>query len=259
VSITVGCCGFPVSRQRYFSSLKAVEISSTFFHLPRLATAEKWRAEAPADFTYALKAWQPLTHLSSSPTYKRLRPAMDKRELGLVGHFRQNDTVWKAWSAFEKIVNAVAPRFIVFETPGTFYPNADHLRDIYKFFKRVRRGDAQFVWEPRGPSWEPRIIERTCKDLGLIHAVDPLQNPPQTRGVKYYRMHGAFDGRRIDYSHAYLENELKRAVEDCGAKSAFVFFNNHSMWNDSERFLRLADPVTAALRRAASRRPRRRL
>jgi len=57
----IGCCGFQVSRQKYFKEFQLVEIQNTFYKLPWLETAVKWREQAPVDFEYTMKAWQGIT------------------------------------------------------------------------------------------------------------------------------------------------------------------------------------------------------
>jgi uncharacterized protein YecE (DUF72 family) len=47
----------------YATRLNAVEINYTFRHLPSTATLENWVAATPADFSFACKAHQRLTHI----------------------------------------------------------------------------------------------------------------------------------------------------------------------------------------------------
>lgn len=62
--IKIGCCGFAMGQQEYFRQFQVVEIQNTFYRLPRLATAEKWRRAAPPSFEFTMKAWQLITHES---------------------------------------------------------------------------------------------------------------------------------------------------------------------------------------------------
>jgi uncharacterized protein YecE (DUF72 family) len=50
-----------------------VEVQQTFHDPPPLATLQRWRVEAPADFEFTPKAWQVITHLGTSRTCRRLR------------------------------------------------------------------------------------------------------------------------------------------------------------------------------------------
>ena len=71
-AVRVGCCGFPVSRPRYFKSFGVVEVESGFYQPPKPSTAERWRSEAPEGFQFMVKAWQLITHPPTSPTYRKL-------------------------------------------------------------------------------------------------------------------------------------------------------------------------------------------
>ncbi|GFO96643.1 hypothetical protein ig2599ANME_0832 [groundwater metagenome] len=69
--LLVGCCGFPTSLEKYFQTLRLVEVQKTFYKPPMLSTATKWRESAPKNFEFTVKAWQLITHLPESPTYKK--------------------------------------------------------------------------------------------------------------------------------------------------------------------------------------------
>ena len=232
---SVGCCGYPVSRSAYHAAFLTVEIGSAFYALPRLSTVQRWRDEAPEGFVFALKAWQPVTHPHTSPTYRRLRPAMDRNALARCGHFKPTDEVRSAWERTLEVSEALGARFVLFQTPASFYPGSNHLRDMYAFFKRARRGEASFVWETRG-GWEDRLVRRVCSDLGLIHGLDPLRGAPQHGSVRYYRLQGRVEGRRIVYGHDYSDAELRELLERCRGREAYVYFNNTEMWRDARRF-----------------------
>ncbi|MEN8185045.1 MAG: DUF72 domain-containing protein, partial [Myxococcota bacterium] len=58
----------------YGSRLPAVEINNTFYRMPRPAVLEGWREQVPADFRFALKASQRITHR------KRLADVADELE-----------------------------------------------------------------------------------------------------------------------------------------------------------------------------------
>jgi hypothetical protein len=83
--VRVGSCGFPQALAPYAKTFPVVEVQQTFYQPPLLNTLEKWRTQVPAEFEFTLKAWQLITHESSSPTYRRLREkltAQQRREVG---------------------------------------------------------------------------------------------------------------------------------------------------------------------------------
>ncbi|HOP55964.1 MAG TPA: DUF72 domain-containing protein, partial [bacterium] len=55
----------------YYSSLfDVVEVNSTFYHIPNISTAEKWRQEVGSDFVFTVKVSKVITHLDKFSTDK---------------------------------------------------------------------------------------------------------------------------------------------------------------------------------------------
>src|SRR4029077_1597605 len=47
----------------YASKLRAVEINNTFYRMPKRPMLERWAAETPASFRFALKSPRQITHM----------------------------------------------------------------------------------------------------------------------------------------------------------------------------------------------------
>jgi uncharacterized protein YecE (DUF72 family) len=230
--LLVGCCGWAGSRSKYFPDFPVVELQTTFYQPPSVALAEKWRAEAPADFVFTLKAWQLITHPASSPTYRRLRQpvALDQRDR--YGFFRPTDEVWRAWLATRAIARALRAAVIVFQCPASFLPSPENCDHLAQFFSRIEREGWLVAWEPRG-SWPPGQVQHLCRDLDLIHCVDPLFAAPTHGRPAYFRLHGR-GGYNYRYTDADLA-ELARVSER--HPEIYVLFNNVHMRDDARRFL----------------------
>src|SRR5688500_580847 len=95
--IRIGTCGFRGSRPAYYAVLDTVEVQHTFYQPPAIKTLEGWRKEAPEGFEFTLKAWQLITHLASSPTYKRMKRALNDDEASGAGSFTDSAIVREAW------------------------------------------------------------------------------------------------------------------------------------------------------------------
>lgn len=234
-----GCGGFPVSRPRYFTELEAVEITSSSYNPPKLATAQKWREEAPAGFEYSLCAWQLITHPATHIAFDKLSREIPERRRAFCGHFKDTPEVSEAWEATRAVAGVLRARFVVFATPSTFYPDANHLKDMYRFFKAINRGGLALVWQPEG-EWTPRMVEKICADLGLIHGVDPLKGPSVRGGVYYYRLPGLRQGRGVLRAHRYSDAELRQVLELAQDKPGYAFFSNLSAWQDAKRLVYLS-------------------
>jgi uncharacterized protein YecE (DUF72 family) len=229
--LKVGCCGFAGSQKDYFRKFRVVEIQQTFYEPPRVETAGKWRAAAPADFEFTLKAWQLITHTADSPTYRRLRTELSEADLIECGHFQDTGVVRFAWQRTLEVARALQARRVLFQCPARFTPTPENVRRLRRFFENLDRSGLDCVWEPRGP-WPPDLVRSLCEELHLTHAVDPFRQPCLAGAVPYYRLHGG-----TGYSHRFTDEELDELKRRVGPGPAHVFFNNVTMKEDALRFL----------------------
>jgi uncharacterized protein YecE (DUF72 family) len=239
MKIEIGCCGFPVSREKYYKNFDVVEIQQTFYQPPREKTVQRWREEAPADFEFTLKAWQLITHPPSSPTYRRLKQDIPESKKKNYGFFKPTDEVFLAWERTEKTAQILDAKIIVFQSPASFQPTLGNKKNLEKFFKTVERREHLFVWEPRG-KWERKDIASLCGKLNLIPCVDPfkLEIPPKAKKkpfsgeMGYFRLHG-----KTGYRYKYTESDLKE-LKALGKDFDIVYFmfNNVYMLEDALTF-----------------------
>ncbi len=232
--IKVGCCGFPVNRNRYASQLAVVEIQRTFYQPPKPETARRWRQEVPEDFEFTLKAWQLITHEPSSPTYRRLTLPLSEAERRQAGAFKPTALVRRAWEETLLIAKTLKARLVVFQCPAKFDPTPEHLDNLRRFFGGLDRQGLTLAWEPRGP-WPRQEVSRLCQELHLVPVVDPLVVPPHPGPLAYFRLHG-----KTGYRYRYSDRDLAELAGLLGAyEEAYVMFNNLAMWEDANKFQRL--------------------
>ena len=236
--INVGCCGFPVRKELYYEKLRVVEIQQTFYQLPRVATGERWRAEAPPQFEFAMKAWQLITHDPSSPTYQKLREVIPPNQKMNYGAFKGTEEVERAWLRTAAFARTIGANKVIFQTPAKFDPSTTHIKDLKDFFKGSRRDGLIFIWEPRG-AWDPEAVEGLCKELGVVPSMDPFQAPLGEGNLFYVRLHGK-TGNRDTYSDIELKALMKKASS---YPEAYVMFNNTSMFDEACRLARLTGTV----------------
>lgn len=231
MSIRVGCCGFPVGRSTYYARFCLVEVQQTFYRPPRLETARRWRQEAPADFEFTLKAWQLITHEPRSSTYRKAGLQIRADSAGRYGFFRPTEEVCAAWATTLEIAEALQARFVVFQCPPSFTPTDEHVTNLRRFFSRVSRHELRFAWEPRG-EWKDELITSLCRDLDLIHCVDPFQRLPRYGQPAYFRLHGIGG-----YRYLYTREDLARLREICWTREeVYCLFNNIQMWQSAQEF-----------------------
>jgi len=234
--LTVGCCGWPEGRARYFEHFAAVELQDTFYQPPSAELAAKWRREAPAGFEFSMKAWQLITHAASSPTYRRLKTPVPEGKRDAYGRFRATEEVRAAWQHTLAVARALRAPVIVFQCPASLEPNEENIANLRSFFRRIEREDRLAAWEPRG-RWPADLIGRICADLDLVHCVDPFQAEPLYGRALYFRLHGR-GGYRYRYSDEELRQlgEVVRRHQAAQRRPAWVMFNNVYMKDDALRF-----------------------
>jgi len=234
--VQVGTCGFRYPKHEYAQLLSCVEIQHAFYQPPQINTLEKWQEERPADLEFTLKAWQLITHEATSPTYKRLKKKLSEKEADDAGYFKPTDIVAEGLETTLACADALNARTILFQCPAKFRQTKENIANLRRFFKKARRGDLNFAWEPRGP-WDDKVVKKICDDLDLWHVVDPFVNRTVTPEKCYFRLHG-IGGWRYKYEEGELEELGALLPTD---KLSYVFFNNNEMTDDAIRFSKVVD------------------
>lgn len=230
-TIRIGCCGFVRSRTAYFAEFDVVEIQQTFYKLPRVETARRWRQEAPPAFEFTMKAWQAITHDPSSPTYRKAGITLPG-PAEHYGFFRPTSEVMDAWERTLEIAEALRASVVVLQCPARFSFTPEHVHNLERFLERARRPSGLVLaWEPRG-DWPREVVARICQHYALVHAVDPFQGLPATEHQAYFRLHG-----RTGYRYQYTDEDLEQLRAWCRTFAVVhCMFNNVSMWEDALRF-----------------------
>lgn len=240
--IKVGLCGFSMQMATYPRHFSVVEVQQTFYQPPDDNTLRRWRSNAPKDFEFTLKAWQLITHASTSSTYRRLRQRLTDRERDMVGGFRASSIVDKGWHRTLECTRLLSATAVLFQCPASFKPTDENVGNMRAFFARIKRPTGvRLMWEPRGP-WPEQRVASLCAEFDLVHVVDPFVNRPLTQSPSYFRLHGITGSR-----HTYTDDELQRLKAHIPVDGeAYVMFNNLPRVGDAKRF-------TAMLRSGALR------
>lgn len=235
-STLVGCCGWSESKAKYVTDFPVIELQSTFYELPSVALAHKWRALAPSSFQFSLKAWQLITHSSASPTYRKLKSKLSASERDLVGSFQPTEQVMLAWERTAEIARALQAVLVLFQCPASFTPENANLRNLRTFFSEIDRHGLKFAWEPRG-AWPSDLVAGLCQELHLLRCVDPFDVADPEVNAPYWRLHG-----KGGYSYRYSDDDLAELAVRLDAwpgnagEPRYVFFNNIWMKDDALRF-----------------------
>lgn len=221
--------GLPRRRWLHHCSQRftGIEINSTFYRLQSRATFERWRAETPDGFCFALKANRYLTHLKKLndplPSIRIER----ERALGLGDKLRA--TLWQLPAALKKNTT----RLRRFAEALEHWPEVDH------------------VVEFRDPSWFDGEVEEILQKHGhgvcLSDAADWPAWKAQTAGVAYARLHGhtrtyasAYSSRALQGWASWVRSWVKKE------KRVHVYFDNDAEGAAPRDALRLLQLVRAA-------------
>jgi uncharacterized protein YecE (DUF72 family) len=232
----VGCCGWTEAHARYVRDFTTIELQTTFYQPPSIIVARRWRAEAPPEFRFCMKAWQLITHTPASPTYRRLKSAVSPTERDLYGSFRSTEQVWLAWQRTKEIAEILRAEVIVFQCPKSFLPTAENIHNLTKFFEQIDRGHHSFAWEPRGDDWSASLVRDLCAENKLVHCVDPFQSDPVYGDSLYWRLHGksGYRYRYTDEDLTVLDAKLVAHAQVPGPN--YLLFNNIYSKEDAIRF-----------------------
>ena len=209
---------FKSKLQAYAKIFDSVEVNSTFYRLPRVSTAERWReeaSEANPEFEFTVKVSQVVTHLDRFSSEKSIR----------------------AFEKTKEIAKALNARVLVFQSPASFKPSSENLERVRRFFQRIDREGFILVWEVRWEKdWSEEIVKEVFSEIQVNQCVDPLrQKCFFSKEILYYRLHGF--GKPSMYNYRFSDDELRTLAEKCkSSKKVYVMFNNASCYEDSKRF-----------------------
>lgn len=216
----IGTCGWSYLPKKYVnpgeSRLAAyakifdmVEITSTFYQMPKTSTARAWRKEVDAlnpDFEFSVKIPKLITHVSN---------------------FSDEGT----WEKIRDIAEALRAKVLVFQTPKTFKETKENLKRLEDFFNKVE--GFSFALEPRG--WSKETIETIFPKHNITHIVDPFSETPIKQKFNYYRLHGRGN---IMYRYRFKDDDLEFLKKKIKKKD-YLLFNNIFMYDDAMRMIDL--------------------
>ncbi len=197
----------PKSRwfEHYAQRFDTVEINSTFYHLPRAGTVEKWRQAAPEGFTYAAKANRYITHI------KKLREVAEE-----VGRF------FEVIDFFEDTLGAV-----LYQLPPSLHKDLERLDAFIECLPARRHA----VFEFRHSSWyddETFDLLNRRNVAFCVHDMAGNQSPRVVTGeMVYVRFHGTTGRYAGNYTDAMLEEWagwLKGQRKN--VRAVYAYFNN---------------------------------
>lgn len=190
-----------------------VEVNYTFYKYPDTRMVEHWRRIVPADFTFAVRCHQDLTH-----------------RIGL-------KPVGEAYAVFSQMIGVCrvleAP-FLHLETPARCTFDEQSVKEVKEFFSTVNLKGVRLAWEVRGKMTNG--IVNLMEDFGIVHSVDLSKELPAIKSdVVYTRLFGK--GKHNIYQ--FTDEELKEIdgkILKSEAKVLIATFHGLRMNTDAARF-----------------------
>ena len=195
----------------YRNQFPTTEVNYSFYHLPRPSTYEKWAAQVPEGFVFAVKASRFITHT------KRLK------------------SVEEPWRIFLQHALSLGSRLgpILFQFPASF--RCDHMRlaEFLTMARTVGPGAERLrlVFEFRHGSWFEEKVYRLLSGYGVALCIaDSPQYPRReitTADFMYFRFHGRIRLFASSYTNADLAEEarkIRRFLYE--GHDVYAYFNN---------------------------------
>lgn len=215
--------GLPAREQLsfYAREFSTVEINTTYYRVPDPRLVQGWAEKTPADFLFAVKAYQGLTH-------ERERPAFALFE-----------------AALQPLVEAGKLACVLAQFPYSFHPTPVNRAYLHRLREGLR--DLPAIIELRHADWITPATFELLQSLGLgFCCVDEPRLkgllPPvavATGPVAYVRFHGRNAAKWYNheqawerYNYTYGAAELQEWIPkirklDTEAPLTLVYFNNH--------------------------------
>jgi uncharacterized protein YecE (DUF72 family) len=189
----------------YTQKLHTVEINSSFYHLPREKTFEKWSATVPNDFIFSVKASRYITHV------KKLNDP--------------EEPVKKFIDAAKCLNEKLGP--ILFQLP----PNLNFNNEKFCDFINVLPDKYRYTFEFRNSSWWNEITLKLLEENNLsfcIFELGELASPKEvTADFVYVRLHGHEEKYRGSYTKrliaGWVKDFKKMSME---GKDVYCYFDN---------------------------------
>lgn len=199
----------------YGERFRTVEINYTFRRLPTASVLEAWAGAVPADFQFALKAPELITHR------KRLKDV--------------DDALWGFLEIAAQLKKRLGP--LQFQLPPNFKKDVPRLRAFLALVPQKRR----VAFEFRHPSWFDDEVFGLLRDHHAALCIADAENGLEVPVVATTAW-GCLRLRRPEYHDAALKMWAQQVLKQ-DWQDAFVFFKHEEEGKGpqfAKRFLELA-------------------
>ena len=227
-SVLVGVGGWayiPVKHQNKLELCSRVfdfvEVNSTYYKLPPVDHAKKWRASVREDFEFTVRANSKLTHET---------------------HLEPTESNFKLYSNHLEICRELRATVLHFQFPPTLLVTRRVIQAWKDFLNSVLKKGSRglgLAFEIRHEeSTRSPLVKKFFQDFDIIPTSDAskVERIESSRsGIIYSRVFGPGEHTRWSFATSELEN-LKVKIEKAPARKKYVTFHNFTMYEDAARF-----------------------
>jgi uncharacterized protein YecE (DUF72 family) len=223
----------------YASRFPTTELNGVFYRTPTVDAVRGWFEQTPDDFVFAWKASRFITHWKRLSDRSRNSLALMESRLTLLGH-------------------KTGP--VLFQLPPRFEANRERLAS----FLKLLRGDRQYAFEFRHPSWYEDDILDLLRDRDIALCLSDHHDAPAPWAVTarhvYIRGHGPGGRYKGHYPDATLK-AWSGAIAQWRRqrRTVYVYFDNDQKSaapRDALRLMTLLEEVRPKPVRVARPEPR---
>jgi uncharacterized protein YecE (DUF72 family) len=221
----------------YAEHFDTVEVNSSFYRVPTVATVQKWVERTPPEFEFSLKLYQKFTH----PDVFAKATGTDPSQLGAkdVDEFR---------AALEPLMGAGKLGALLAQFPASFKNDAEAAGYLEWLLKAFREYPVAVELRHRSWSEDPSDTARllSAYNAALAQIDEPKFKSsirqtlmPNVKSFYYLRLHGRnaaqwwkHDASEDRYNYLYTTDELEPFAAAAKAaarqvKKAYLYANNH--------------------------------
>jgi uncharacterized protein YecE (DUF72 family) len=203
--------GLPATRwlDRYAQRFDTVEVNTTFYRLIAQGAVERWLAQTPDRFAFAVKASRYLTHI--------------KRLSGM------HPGIERFYERIAPLQAAGRLACVLWQLPESFRRDDERLADAL-----AQLPSGRHAFEFRHRSWFTSEVYELLSHHGAAlvigdHPERPFQTMHATAGWRYIRFHYGSRGRGGNYSQRELAGWAQRLHRWRLQGEVYAYFNND--WN----------------------------
>jgi len=198
----------------YSEIFNFVEVNYSFYEYPDMRTVEQWRRTVPANFTFAVRCHQDLTHRIG------LKPVNEAYDV--LGKMRIYCDILES-------------PFLVLETPASYVINHEEAKQARDLFSSFNFRGVNLVWEMRSPITKDALD--LMRDFNMIECVDLSINAPSVESdIVYSRLFGR--GKHNIWQ--FTDDELltiDHEVENIKPRIAALSYHGVRMNMDAARYM----------------------